>query len=91
MAGGPYCFANPSEKVICENLALVPPIAVVAASAIIENSRCKFFATASDGFMTGLPYRPDVRRDGIKSAAIVTIRLAFVTNALLRDDPEAIS
>ena len=78
-----------SEGVICENLALVSPIAVIAASAAIENSRCKFFAQRATGFMTGLPYRTDVRRDGIKSAAIVTIRLALVTNTLLGDDPEA--
>ena len=38
-----------SEGVICENLALVSPIAVIAASAAIENSRCKFFAQRATG------------------------------------------
>ena len=64
-----------SEGVICENLALVSPIAVIAASAAVENSRYKFFAQRATGFMTGLPYRTDVQYDGIKSATIVTDHL----------------
>jgi hypothetical protein len=61
-----------AEGVVCENLALVSPIAVIAASAAIENSRCKLFAQRATGFMIGLPYRTDVRHDAIKSATIVT-------------------
>ena len=81
-------FWEPIARVICDNVAVVSPIAFIAASAVIDNSRCKFLHSVRRVHdSTPGSNRRAARRHQIRDYCDGPS--AFVTNTLLGGDPEA--